>query len=250
MSAASLIQPDGSTGMSWGFGETKSRRFGESDSGASSSTSTLRVIGQEESIRTRAANASVRWDDREFERAPRTLLWRIRLDVLRDPARRGHWTERLFSKVLEGTPARGRLVYETLREFADPQDVLVNALVLYHRYGDSEPLIVGAGLLEDLGARSWPVLSAYVRTARSECAHFVPAIARLDDVAAGERLRALEILAQARDPDLRWMVYESLDAFPFESTIPVLRTLAEGGLAEDSAQFAAVERLRDNVESR
>jgi hypothetical protein len=150
--------------------------------------------------------------------------------------------------MFKGTPARRRLVYETLREFADPQDVLINSLLLYLRYGDSEPLEVGAGLLEDLGAKSWPVLAAYARAVRPECAYFVPAIARLKVVDAEERLQVLEKLAASGDSELRWRVYEALDEFPFGQTIPVLKVLAEGGHAEDSARCASEERLQTYVE--
>jgi hypothetical protein len=170
------------------------------------------------------------------------VLRRVLLNVLRDPSQRGPWTEKLFPLMLEGTPARGRLVYETLREFADPQDIIINSLMVYLRYGDAEPLVIGAGLLEDLGAKSCPVLAAYARTARPECAYFVLAIGRLKDVAAEERLQIFGILARSGVPELRWRVFEALDEFPFEQVVPVLRTLAEDGYAEDSARFAAEEQ--------
>jgi hypothetical protein len=176
------------------------------------------------------------------------MLRRIVLNVLHDPTRLGSWTEKLFPMMLRGTPARRRLVYEALRDFADPQDIIVNSLVLYNRYRDAEPLEVGAGLLEDLRAKSWPVLAAYARTARPECAFFVPAIARLHEVAAEQRLQVLEILVRSGDPELRWRVYEALDEFPIERSISILRALAEGGHAEDSARFAAEERLRAYAE--
>jgi hypothetical protein len=169
------------------------------------------------------------------------------LNVLLDPAQRQLMARELFPMVFKGNPARGRLVYETLRQFADPQDIIVDSLALYLRYRDAEPLEVGAGLLEDLGAKSWPVLAAYARAARPECAYFIPAIARLKDVAAEERLQVLEFLARSGDPELRWRVYEALNEFPFDRTVPVLRALAEGG-HEDSAQSAAEGRLRTDVE--
>jgi len=236
MSAAPFIQPCGTTGMSWGVGEPEPR--------PSSSIATLRITGKETSIQARTAHEAVAWDVREFEQAPRSVLRRVLWSVLRDPAHRGPWTGTLFPMVLKGPPARGRLVYETLREFAYPRDILINSLLLYLRCGDAEPLVIGAGLLEDLGAQSWPVLTAFAQTGRPECAYFVPAIARLNDVAAEERLQVLGILARSGDPELRWRVYEALGEFPFEQTIPVLKTLAESGHTEDSAQFAAVERLR------
>jgi len=240
MSTATMIRPLGARGVR--------RRFEERRADSVSSAPNLRVFQPEETDDSRTTDDPVPWDDREFEQAPRSVLRRVLLNVLRDPAERGPWTEKLFPMVLKGTPARGRLVYETLREFADPQDIIINSLTVYLRYGDAEPLVVGAGLLEDLGAKSWPVLAAYARTARPECAYFVPAIARLNDVAAEERLQVLAILARSGDPELRWRVYEALGEFPFEQTIPVLRALAEGGHAEDSAQFAAEERLRTDVE--
>jgi hypothetical protein len=240
MSAASLIQPPGTAGMSWGIGEW--------ESGASSSIPTLRIIGQEAATQACTAHESIPWDDREFEQAPRSVLRRVLLDVLRDPGRRGHWTEKLFPMVLRGTPARGRLVYETLREFADPRDIIVDSLVLYLRYGDAEPLVVGSGLLEDLGARSWPVLAAYARTVRPECAYFVPAIARLKDVDAEDRLQVLGILARSEDPELRWRVYEALDEFSLDAAMPIMKSLAESGDAGDAARAAAQERVQPDGE--
>ncbi len=203
---------------------------------------------REETADPRTSEDQVQWGDRDFEQAPRSVLRRVLLNVLRDPSQRGPWTEKLFPLMLEGTPARMRLVYETLREFAEPQDIIINSLMVYLRYGDAEPLVIGAGLLEDLGAKSWPVLESYARMARPECAYFVSAIARLNDVAVEARLQVLEILARFGDPELRWSVYEALGEFPLEQTIPVLSTLAEGGHADDSAQFAAEERLRTVVE--
>ena len=47
--------------------------------------------------------------------APRAVLRQVLLDVLGDPDQRGPMTQRLFPMLLEGTPARRRLVYETLR---------------------------------------------------------------------------------------------------------------------------------------
>ena len=139
-------------------------------------------------------------------------------------------TQKLFPMLVEGSPARRRLVYDALREFAEPQDIIVGALLLYMRNGDVEPLVTGAGLLEDLGARSWPVLVAYARRVRPECASFVPAIARLRGVLAEERLAVLELLARSDDAELRWMVRESLEEFPHDDANRVLRALAE---AED-----------------
>jgi hypothetical protein len=128
-----------------------------------------------------------------------------------------------------GTPARKRLVYETLKEFAEPQEILISSLQVHLRDGDVEPLVIGAGLLEDLGPQSWPVLAAYARKARPACAFFVPAIARLKGVPAPERLEVLEILAHSEDAELRWRVREALEEFPPDDTIRVLTTLAEAG---------------------
>ena len=97
---------------------------------------------------------------------------------------------------------RARLVYETLREFAEPQDVLINSLLLHFRHGDVEPLVIGAGLLEDLGPVSWPVLAAFARTARPD-RYFVSAIAGLQNVDVNKRLEILEILARSEDSELR-----------------------------------------------
>jgi hypothetical protein len=239
MNAATMIPRYSSADVRWSYGEWSTSTV--------SLAPNLRVITPEDSTDSRTTDDPAPWDESDFERAPRSVLRRVLLNVLRDPAQRGPWTEKLFPMVLKGTPASGRLVYETLKEFADPQDIIINSLIVYLRYGDAEPLVVGAGLLEDLGAKSWPVLAAYARTARPECAYFVPAIARLNDVAAEERLHVLEILARSGDPELRWRVYEALGPFPFEQTVPVLRALAEGGHTEDSAQFAAEERLRTDV---
>jgi hypothetical protein len=139
-------------------------------------------------------------------------------------------TQSLFPMLVAGSPARRRLVYETLKAFAEPQDILVGALLLHLRDGDDQPLVIGAGLLEDLGARSWPVLATYARKARPACACFVPAIARLRDVPARERLDVLEILARSEDAELRWRVREALEEFRPDDAIRVLRALAE---AED-----------------
>ncbi len=166
------------------------------------------------------------------------------MNALRDPAVRGSVTEKLFPMLFMGTPATQRLIYEALALVGDPQTIISHSLLQYARFGDAEPLVIGAGLLEDLGAESWPVLAAFARTGRSECAYFVPAIVRLKNVDAAARLQILEILARSEDPELRWRVYEALDEFPFDRTILVLRVLADGGHAEDSAQFAAEERLR------
>jgi hypothetical protein len=224
------------------------RRSAERSYDTASSARNRPAFQREETADPPTTDDQVQWDDRDFEQAPRSVLRRVSLNALRDPSQRGPWTEKLFPLMLEGTPARRRLVYETLREFADPQDILINSLVVYLRYGDAEPLAIGAGLLEDLGAMSWPVLAAYARTVRPECADFVPAIARLNAVAPEERLLSLEILAHSDDADLRWSVYEALDEFPVDRTIPVLRALAEGGRAEDSVKFAAEVRLRTDVE--
>jgi len=151
--------------------------------------------------------------------------------------------------MLQGPPALARLVYEALKRFADPQQILANSLVLYRRYGDAEPLVVGAGLLEDLGAMSWPVLAAFARTMRPECAYFVPAIGRLNDVDAKERLEILAILARSGDPELRWRIYEVVDEFPVDEAVPVLKSLAASVDRDDDVRIAAEERLRSVVEN-
>ncbi|MGO9471302.1 MAG: hypothetical protein ACLQIB_01425 [Isosphaeraceae bacterium] len=241
MSPAALVQPRGLTGTCWGLAE-----FG---SAGSSSVAAVRVTPQEAPSCARTTGDPVPWDEREFEQAPRLALRRVLLDVLLAPAQRGVWTERLLPLLFKGPSARKRLVYEMLREFADPRDILVNSLVLYHRYGDAEPMVIAAGLLEDLGARSWSVLSSYLRSARPECAYFVPAVARINGVALQERLDVLEILARSADPEVRWRVYEALDEFPLDSTVAVLRALANDSHAQDSAQFAAQARLRPDAEA-
>jgi hypothetical protein len=151
--------------------------------------------------------------------------------------------------MLEGTPARRRLVYETLREFAQPQDILVNALMLYRRHGDAEPLAIGAGLLEDLGVEAWPVLAAFARTGRPECAYFVTAIAGLRDVDVRKRLDVLNTLARSDDSEIRWRIYEALDGFSAEEAIPVLKALADERSPDDAARSAAEERLGSTVEA-
>ena len=201
MSTATLIRPLGGLGGR--------RRFEERSTDTASSAADHRDFQPDETAGSRTTDNQGPWDDREFEQAPRSVLRRVLWNVVRDPAQGGPWTAKLFTKVLEGTPASGRLVYETLRKFAEPQEILVNSLVVYVRYGDAEPLVIGAGLLEDLGARSWPVLAAYARMARPECAYFVPAIARLSDVADDERLLVLQTLACSGDPEIRWRVYEA-----------------------------------------
>ncbi len=148
-------------------------------------------------------------------------------------------TESLFPMLVAGSPARRRLVYETLKAFAEPQDILVGALLLHLRDGDDRPLVIGAGLLEDLGARSWSVLATYARKTRPACASFVPAIARLRDVPAQERLDVLEILARSEDAELRWRVREALEEFHPRDTIRVRKALAEAGDLEEPVENAA-----------
>src|SRR5262245_50939239 len=174
MSAATPIRPQDPRGMA---------RYSEgSGTDAASPAPTFLVYWPEDAAVSRTTGEPIPWDEGEFERAPRALLGRITLSVLRDPPQRGLMTQRLFPMLVEGSPARRRLVYEALREFAEPQEILISSLQLHLRDGDVEPLVIGAGLLEDLGARSWPVLAAYARRARPACAFFVPAIARLKDV--------------------------------------------------------------------
>jgi hypothetical protein len=218
MSAASLIKPRGLGGVA--------RYFEGSDTDAAASA-LPRIDQPEDADRSRTTREPAQWDDREFELAPRAVLRRILLSALRDPDQHERMTQILFPMLVEGTPTRRRLVYETLREFAEPQEILIGSLQLYLRDGDVEPLVIGAGLLEDLGPRSWPVLAAYARRVRPECAYFVPAIARLKDVPAEERLAVLETLARSEDAELRWRVREALEEFPPDDTIGVLRALAE-----------------------
>jgi len=154
----------------------------------------------------------------------------------------------LFPMVLKGTPARRRLVYETLREFAEPRDVLINSLMLQLRDGDVEPLFIGAGLLADLGAESWPVLAAFARTGRPECAYFVSTIAGLQDVDVKQRLDVLDILARSADSEVRWRIYEALGDFSLDEAVPVLRVLAGAGSPDDAARSAAEERIQSSVE--
>jgi hypothetical protein len=144
-------------------------------------------------------------------------------------------SQRLLPMLLQGPPARRRLVYEALKEFAEPQDILIGSLLLHSRDGDVEPLVIGAGLLEDLGARSWPVLAAYARRAQPACAYFVPAIARLEGIPVKERLAVLEVLARSEDAELRWRVREALEEFPPYDMTRVLRTLEEAEDPEDPA---------------
>ena len=194
------------------------RRFDEWSADRASIPPPLRVFEPEDADGSRTVSESIRWDVSEFEQAPRAALRRVRRDVLLNPNQRGPMTQQLFPMLVEGPPARRRLVYETLKEFAEPQDILIGSLLLYHRVGDAEPLVIGAGLLEDLGARSWPVLAAYAMAARPECASFAPAIARLDGVPAKDRLTILEILARSSDAELRWRACEALDELALEGT--------------------------------
>ena len=145
MSPAALVQPRGLTGTCWGLAE-----FG---SAGSSSVAAVRVTPQEAPSCARTTGDPVPWDEREFEKCPGWALASF-VGCVACAAQRGVWTERLFPLLFKGPSARKRLVYEMLREFADPRDILVNSLVLYHRYGDAEPMVIAAGLLEDLGARS------------------------------------------------------------------------------------------------
>jgi len=112
---------------------------------------------------------------------------------------------------------------------------------VYIRYGDAEPLVVGAGLLEDLGAESWPVLAAFARTGRPECAYFVSTVAGLQDIDVKQRLEVLEILARSEDSELRWRIYESLGDFSPDEAGPVLRVLAGDESPDDAARSAPVE---------
>ena len=142
-------------------------------------------------------------------------------EVLRDPNQRGPMTQNLFPMLVEGPPARRRLVYETLKEFAEPQEILIGSLQLYLRDGNVEPLVVGSGLLEDLGSRSWPVLEAYAQSAQPACAYFVPAIARLKGVTAEKRCAVLEILARSEDSELRLRAHWALDGSPPDDMIRI-----------------------------
>ncbi len=189
------------------------------------------------------------WDDLEFERSPRSVLRGRLFDVVRDPGQRSSLTGRLFPHLLKGPPARRRLVHETLRWFAAPEDVLVNSLLLFFRYGDAEPLTVGAGLLLDLGAQSWPVLEAFARTRRPECAYFVTAIAVLRTVDVQKRLDLLRCLARSNDPELRWRILEALNEFSLDEATPVLEALAQDGGLDDAASSAAKEQLEPASES-
>jgi hypothetical protein len=239
MSSATLIPPQRLGGVA---------RYSEGSLGdATSSAPTFRIYRPEDAARARTADEPIPWDDREFEKAPRVVLRRVRLGVLRDLAQREIMTQSLFPMLVEGPPARRRLVYETLREFAEPQNIIVNSLLLYMRDGDVGPLVMGAGLLEDLGARSWPVLASYARRVRPECAYFVPAIARLKGVPAQERLAVLETLARSDDAELRWRVHEALEDFPSDDMSRVLRALAEAGDLEDPARTAADKPMRGDI---
>ena len=181
----------------------------------------LRVTGPEDGDKRRAASLPMPWDESEFERAPRAVLRRVLREVLRDPNQRGPMTQNLFPMLVEGPPARRRLVYETLKEFAEPQEILIGSLQLYLRDGNVEPLVVGSGLLEDLGSRSWPVLEAYARSAQPACAYFVPAIARLKGVTAEKRCAVLEILARSEDSELRLRAHWALDGSPPDDMIRI-----------------------------
>jgi HEAT repeats len=240
MSTVTLIRPLGARGVR--------RRFEEQHTDTAASAPNLRVITAEDSADSRTTDDPVPWDDSDFARAPRSVLRRVLLTVVRDPAQRGPMTRELFPMMLKGTPARTRLVYETLRKFAEPQDVLINSLLLHLRRGDAEPLVIGAGLLEDLGAVSWPVLAAFARTGRPECAYFVATIAGLQNVDVKKRLEVLEILARSEDSELRWRIYEALGDFSLDDAVPALSVLAGADSPDDAARSAATERIQSSVE--
>ena len=98
MSTATLIRPHGTAGAR--------RHLEQMDTDTSSSAATLRVFQPEDADDSRTTDTPVRWNDREFEQAPRSVLRRVLLTVVRDPAQRGPMTRELFPMMLNGTPGK------------------------------------------------------------------------------------------------------------------------------------------------
>jgi hypothetical protein len=131
----------------------------------------------------------------------------------------------LLPYLVKASYAQRNLVYNALMTWAQPEDLLFAALLLYETDHDLRVLQLAGQLLEHYGADAASVLTRLCASGRSECKHFVGTVFKFAWPSQEQKQRALVTLARHPDRQTRQQLLDEVDRGSDEDAALVCRLL-------------------------